>query len=158
MSLQTRISALITAIGVDIKTLTTRIGTLANLTTTDKTNLVSAINEVKASVGSAGATINDTTPSGTTVYSSNKTDSQITAAITALINGAPGALDTLNELAVELAAQDSVSDGLVTAVANRVRFDAPQTLDTTQQAQACTNIGVGNPEVDLAALYVTAKA
>lgn len=57
-SLATRISDLITAIGTDIKTLRTYItgsssGTLTGLTTTDKTSLVNAINEVKA--GSAGS-------------------------------------------------------------------------------------------------------
>lgn len=58
MSLQTRISDLITAIGTDIKQLRTWMtgsssGNLTGLTTTDKTNLVAAINEVKA--GSSGA-------------------------------------------------------------------------------------------------------
>ena len=58
MSLQTRLSDLITAVGTDYKQLRTWIsgsssGTLTGLTTTDKTSLVSAINEVKA--GSAGA-------------------------------------------------------------------------------------------------------
>lgn len=56
-SLATRISDLITAIGTDIKQLRTWItgsasGNLTGLTTTDKTNLVSAINEVKASSSS----------------------------------------------------------------------------------------------------------
>lgn len=58
MSLQIRISDLITAVGTDIKQLRTWMtgsasGNLTGLTTTDKTNLVSAINEVKA--GSSGA-------------------------------------------------------------------------------------------------------
>lgn len=58
MSLQVRISDLITSIGTDIKTLRTYItgsssGTLTGLTTTDKSSIVGAINEVKA--GSSGA-------------------------------------------------------------------------------------------------------
>ncbi len=58
MSLQVRIGDLITAIGTDIKTLRTYItgssgGNLTGLTTTDKTSLVAALNEVKA--GSAGS-------------------------------------------------------------------------------------------------------
>jgi hypothetical protein len=57
-SLQSRLSDLITAIGTDIKQLRTWItgsssGDLTGLTTTDKSNLVAAINEVKA--GSSGA-------------------------------------------------------------------------------------------------------
>ncbi len=58
MSLQTRLGDLITAIGTDYKQLRTWItgsstGTLTGLTTTDKTSLVNAINEVKA--GNSGA-------------------------------------------------------------------------------------------------------
>lgn len=54
MSLQTRLSDLITAVGTDYKQLRTWIsgsstGDLTGLTTTNKTSIVSAINEVKAS-------------------------------------------------------------------------------------------------------------
>src|SRR4051812_13007740 len=53
MSLQTRLSDLITSIGTDYKQIRTWIsgsstGTLAGLTTTDKTSLVAAVNEVNA--------------------------------------------------------------------------------------------------------------
>lgn len=56
MSLQTRLSDLITAIGTDYKQLRTWItgsasGDLTGLTTTTKTSLVAAINEVKGSAG-----------------------------------------------------------------------------------------------------------
>jgi len=163
MSLQTRIAALISAVGGDIKTLTNRIGTLSGLNTSNKTNLVAAINEVKAVADAAsgttpGATINDTAASTATVYSSTKTLSEINAAITALVNGAPGTFDTLKEIADELANTDTALDGLLTSVANRVRYDAAQALTTAQQKQASENIGVGDPEVDLVALYTTAKA
>lgn len=58
MSLQTRISDLITAIGTDYKQIRTWItgsasGTLTTLTTTDKTSLVGAVNEVKADAANA---------------------------------------------------------------------------------------------------------
>lgn len=58
MSLQTRLGDLITAIGTDVKLLRIYItgsstGNLTGLTTTDKSSVVNAINEVKA--GSAGA-------------------------------------------------------------------------------------------------------
>lgn len=60
MSLQTRISDLITAVGTDVKLLRTYItgssaGDLTGLTTTDKTSIVAAINEVDASTGGADA-------------------------------------------------------------------------------------------------------
>lgn len=58
MSLQSRLSDLITAIGTDYKQLRTWItgsssGTLASLATTDKNSLVAAVNEVKAIADSA---------------------------------------------------------------------------------------------------------
>ena len=71
MSLTTKVSDLATRIGTEFKTVYSRIGTLASLTTTDKTNLVAAINEVRST---AGAQINDTTASTTTVYSSSRVD------------------------------------------------------------------------------------
>ena len=46
---QERITALAQAIAADIKRLTTNQGTLTALTTTDKTSLVNAINELKTS-------------------------------------------------------------------------------------------------------------
>ena len=167
MSLQTRLSELITAIGADISGLVTTRGTMASLTTTEKTNLVGALNELKAAIDAveagSGAIDDGVTGTGTT-WSSTKIDASITAAINALVAGAPTALDTLAELATELADQDSVAAALTTAVGNRVRFDAAQTLDSTQKAQANTNMGSlslvnsGDPETDLAALYTTAKA
>lgn len=59
MSLSTNIDNLITAMGTSFKSLRTSIGTLSSLTTTNKSDLVSAINEVKA--GSTGAPPDATT-------------------------------------------------------------------------------------------------
>lgn len=55
MSLQTRLEALASAVGADIKADRATMGSLASLTTTAKTSLVAAINELKASSGSGGA-------------------------------------------------------------------------------------------------------
>lgn len=67
-------------------------GSLSSLTTTDKSNLVSVINEVKPSGG--GATIDDTTPALDKVYSSEKTQDEIDtlAANVAGVNNAPSRL------------------------------------------------------------------
>lgn len=79
--------------------------------------------------------------------------------------GVPSALDTLDELAAALADDASYSATITTALGNRVRVDtAAQGLNTTQQGNARTNIlaassaDVGDPLVDLVALYTTAKA
>ena len=76
------------------------------LTTTAKGNLVAALNELKADVDAAassgGASINDVSTSTASVWSSTRTSEAISEAVTALVNGAPGLLDTLEELATAL--------------------------------------------------------
>lgn len=164
MSLETRIVALAQAIGADIKTLTTKQGDLTSLSTTAKGNLVAAINELYAAIGNAGAQINDTAGNGDTLvtWSADKIYDTIEAAKTAvkndIVNGAAAAFDTLSELAAALNNDPTFAATIATELGNRVRFDAVQTLTTAQKLQACTNIGVGDPERDLAAAYATAKA
>jgi len=165
MTMQAQITALAQAIAGDIKTLIANQGSLASLTTTNKANLVAAINELKSAINSIDLTalINDAgTGLNNKTWSISKIQSEITsactAAINALVNGAPTALDTLGELATQLATDESALNSLITAVGNRVRFDSAQTLTTPQQIQACQNIGIGDPTTDLAAAYATAKA
>lgn len=80
MSLVTQVSNLATRIGTEFKAVYAQIGTLSSLSTANKSNLVSAINELSIS---AGAQINDTTASTTTVYSSSKTDTLLGAKLAA---------------------------------------------------------------------------
>lgn len=162
MALEQRLQALAVAIGDDIQDLRGRTGTLASLNTTAKASLVAAVNELVATIagisgGGGGATINDAVTNTTNTWSSTRIGQQVTNAIAALVGSAPTALDTLQELATELQEQDTAAAALVTAVANRVRFDAAQTLTAPQQLQACQNIGVGNPEQDLVTIYTNAR-
>lgn len=71
-------------------------------------------------------------------------DARVTAAVDALVDGAPGALDTLEELAAALGDDPNFATTVTTALANRVRFDAAQTLTAPQQTQARTNIGAAS--------------
>lgn len=164
MSLAARIITLAQAIGGDIKTLTANQGSLSALNTTAKSSLVAALNELHSAIGGAGAQINDAAGNGDTLvtWSADKIFDTIEAAKTAvkndLLNGAAAALDTLSELAAALGNDPSFATTIATELGNRVRYDAAQTLTTLQQAQACANIGVGDPETDLAAAYTTAKA
>ena len=117
-----------------------------------------------AALAGAGAAINDTAGNGATTvtWSADKIFDTIEAAKAAvksdLTNGAAAALDTLSELATALGNDPSFAATMATALTNRVRFDAAQVLTTPQQLQACTNIGIGNPEFNFAATYATAKA
>lgn len=164
MSLATQIVALAQAIGADIKDLRTKQGDLTSLTTTAKGTLVAAINELKTALAGAGAAINDTVGNGATTvtWSADKIFDTIEAAKVAvkadLTNGAAAALDTLNELAAALGNDPSFAATIATELGNRLRFDAAQVLTTPQKLQACTNLGIGDPEHNFAAAYATAKA
>lgn len=134
-----------TEVGTQIKGLRTLMGLLSNLTTTDKTNLIAAINEVNAKTAGAGAQIDDATARTTTVYSSSRTEARITAATAALksdiLGGAGPTVDTLKEIADILASSGSDVAALTTALSKRVRFDAAQTLTAPEKVQVNTNIG-----------------
>jgi hypothetical protein len=163
MSLEAKLILAVQAIGADIKALNDSRGLLSNLNTTAKTSIVAAINEVLAAVGGAGATIDDAATNGATLvtWSADKIYDSIEAAKVAvtnsLVNGAAAALDTLNELATALGNDANFAANIATALTKRVRVDAVQTFTAPEQLQACQNIGVGNPEVDLVAAYVAAK-
>lgn len=234
MSLVTQVSDLATATGTAIKAERAKIGTLASLTTTEKSNLVAAINEVVAAVGSGGSidadsisdattigkaliravdaatarsaigagtsnlalgttsstakagdyqpaasNISDSTSAGRAlltaanvaaqrtalgVYSTSEVASEISDAVDALVGGAPGALDTLNELAAALGDDPSFATTISAALGNRLRVDAAQTLSGPQQAQGQANLSVysraelGDPTTDFVAVLTSALA
>lgn len=106
MSLATNVTNLAIRVASEAKALRTLVNgnaaDLTGLTTTAKTNLVAAINEIAAAVGSAGASIDDASVSTLSVWSSSKTNTSITSAVSALVAASPTTLDTLNELAAAL--------------------------------------------------------
>lgn len=172
MSLDNRLIALAQAMGADVKALTAAQGSLSSLNTTTKTSLVAAINELLTLVGGSGAAIDDNAGDGSTAvtWSADKIFDSIEAAKAAvkneLVNGAGAALDTLNELAAALGNDPSFAATIASEIANRVRYDAPQTLTAPQQAQARANIGaasaadiagLGAYDRDYAADYAAAK-
>lgn len=168
-TLETRLVALVNAIGADIKALKAADGDLTALSTTAKSNLVAAINEVYI-IATTGSTLINDAASLTTLDKTwsvkHISDSILQAKNdlrTELTNGASAALDTFGELAAALTADESTATVLATAVANRVRFDASQTLTLSQKLQARQNIDavgtldIGNPDADLLAAYTAAK-
>jgi capsid protein len=161
MSLATRIESLVIRVAQEFNDVRAKAGNLANLTTTDKSNLVAAINELKAAVVSS-AVIDDAHIAATTTYSSNKIVSLLDALKTEILGGADAAYDTLVEIQQLLQNGTSGLDALLTAVNNRVRFDAAQSLTVAEQLQARSNIGavaatdVGNTDTDFVAVFVGA--
>ena len=133
-------------------------GNLANLTTTDKSNLVAAINELKAAVVSSSE-IDDANIAISSTYSSSKIVTLLDALKSEILGGADAAYDTLLEIQQLLQNGTTGLDALLAAVNNRVRFDAAQTLSAPEQAQARSNIGavaasdVGDTDTDFVAVF-----
>jgi hypothetical protein len=147
-SLATRLSDLITAVGTDIKQLRTWItgsssGDLTGLTTTDKSNIVAAVNEVKAgstgSPPSASTTVQGVIEIATLTEVDTGTDTvravtpqgvrQERDAVKTEILGAgvPAALDTLDELAAALGDDANFAATVTTALGNKQPLDSDLT-------------------------------
>lgn len=141
---QQNISSALLRLVQAINTLKGYTGNLSELTTTDKTSLVASLNEVKASIPTLNSLIDDSASSVSKTWSSNKIQSQITAAIQAILSGADSSNDTLKELADRITAVAQADAGMIS-------FAAVQTLTTEQKSQACNNLGIGDPSFD----YVT---
>ena len=158
MSLATRIESLVIRVAQEFNDVRAKAGNLANLTTTDKSNLVAAINELKAAVVSSVA-IDDGQITTSTTYSSSKIVTLLDALKSEILGGADAAYDTLVEIQQLLQNGTSGLDALLAAVNNRVRFDAAQTLTAPEQAQARSNIGavsasdVGDTDTDFVAVF-----
>jgi hypothetical protein len=152
MTLQERILALIGAVKAKTNSIQTMIsgannGNVSGLTTT-ATNLVSAINEVKviADAAGGGAGINDAVPSASTTFSSTKITADIATARAAvkaeILGGAGPTVDTLIEIANQMASNTGTDAALAATVANKANSS-----DVYTQAQ------MGNPDTDLVALW-----
>lgn len=95
-----------------------------------------------ASPALTGTPTAPTAPPGTNT-TQIATTAFVAAALAALVNAAPAALDTLNELATALGDDPNFATTVATALSNRLRVDAAQTLDAGQKAQAASNLGLG---------------
>ena len=164
-NLKTVLENVVKAIGADIKSLkgkdveiknsvdtlktdvSTKLGDLTTLATTDKTSVVRAMNELKASIGAVNTGTDE-----------NAVNQLIDNKINALVDNAPEALNTLKEIADKLQADESTATALASTVSKKVAFDSPQSLSTEQQKQAQENIGLGDlSSADLVTVYTTAR-
>jgi len=138
MSLAINIANLATRIGTEFKAIRTLIsgsatGNISGLTTTDKTSLVAAINELNAggaSVDDASTTVKGIIEIATLAEVTTGTDTtravtpegvkQATEAVRTAILGAgvPAALDTLDELAAALADDENFAATMATFIAD----------------------------------------
>ena len=73
-----------------------------------------------------------------------------------IIDGAPDALNTLNELAAAINDTSNYASTVTTALGNRLRLDAAQPLTDAQRAQGRTNLGLGTAAVENTGAFATA--
>lgn len=136
MSLALNVSNLATRVSTECKSLRTLINgnaaDLSGLTTTAKTNLVAAVNELKAAIDAlpepeTGAGIDDNVTGTTTTWSSSKISSELTEHVNAVLDGAPAALDTLNELAAAIGDDADFAGSVTASLAGKQPLDADLT-------------------------------
>lgn len=116
---------------------------IATNLTTFATRVATEFNTVREEMAEY-TKIDDDNVSTSTTYSSSKIESVATEAAETvkddLLNGAGEAYDTLKELADLITENSDAIDALETIAGNHVSYAEAQTLTTTQQAQARTNI------------------
>jgi len=156
----TRVSQFATAVGTEMKGVKINIGNLTQLDTTHKTDLVGAINEVKAAQADLGSKIDlptakaelikDTTTALDSTYSSTKIEQLVTEKVTAsenkiktdLIDGASGAYDTLKEIEAYILEDKNAAGSMLDALNNRLRIDEVMQLNDQQKNNVFTSLGL----------------
>lgn len=155
-----RLQLLFREIGLDqklqsaaIDAVSGKIGALAGLTTTEKSTVVGALNELAGRIQTLeqASIIDDTSTDTDTTWSSTKITAAIAAGVAQVIDGAPEALNTLKELAEALNNSPDVIDDITTMLGKAVRVDVAQTFSVAEKAQGRTNIGAAS-DADLTQL------
>lgn len=171
MSLEANVRSALTRIATEFKTVRTLItgtgtGNLSGLSTTQKTSLVAAINELKTITDGlvsggggdllAANNLSDIADAAAALANlGGLTAAQVDSRIEAVIGAAPAALDTLIELANALGNDPNFAGTVNTALSKRVRFDAAQTLTAGEKAQALANMGASPEAHNHDAAYFT---
>jgi hypothetical protein len=103
-----------------------------------------SINLGSATITASGSSI--VLPSGSTISGGTgnlATENYVDTAVANVIDSAPGALDTLNELAEALGDDANYASTTTTALSNRLRIDTnAQGLTSAQKSNAITNLGL----------------
>ena len=155
-----RLQLLFREIGLDqklqsaaIDAVSGKIGALAGLTTTEKSTVVGALNELAGRIATLeqASVIDDTTTDTDTTWSSTKITAAIAEGVAGVIDGAPEALNTLKELAEALNNSPDVIDDITTMLGKAVRVDVAQAFSVAEKAQGRTNIGAAS-DADLTQL------
>ena len=148
-TLQQNLEAFADAIGDTVKDIRVLLNdnqaNLSSLSTSAKSNVVEAINELKTRIdtlNNSAPFINDGTTGNSSTWSSSKIHGEIMAALNGVLNGAPSALDTLKEIADAINDDPDFAASIMNQIDRRVRWDtAAQNLNDSEKLNARINIG-----------------
>lgn len=118
-----------------VKLVKANLGVMGELATSEKTNLVGALNEIHTVIEQKSQ-INDEATGATSTWSSNKIQAALNAAIANIVNGAGEDDDTLAELAAKIAAVAQADAGLLSVI-------QAQELSEEKKSQGRANLGLG---------------
>lgn len=148
-----RLTATHEAIALQLKQIKTDLGDKNTLTTVNKTNLVNAINEVVQNFSTLQSNlnqlINDSAGAGNTTHtwSADKITTALNQLAQDILGGIPPeTLNTIDEIATQLQADQSSIDTILNGLGNAARVDIAQSFNATQQLQVRNNIGAASQE------------
>lgn len=147
MTLVERITAVVKAIGADIKGLKGRVLALENKPAStggvDESQVQSAVeSKVTESINTLkGELATLVTPT-------------ITAEINKVVDGAPDTFNTLKEIAEYIEQDKTGASAMTTSINNRLRFDEQQSLTEAQQTNVLNSLGL--TDTDFVSAYNTA--
>lgn len=151
MTIESNVAAGFAAVAVSVRGLRTAItgtptGNLNGLATTNKANLIAAINELYDAFTNFREMIIDDADADAldSTYSSSKIEDRLLEVKESIIGGASSAYDTLQELQALAEGEAASIASLVSAVGFRVRFDEVQTISAEQKHIARGNIGASS--------------
>ena len=143
----TELSDLATDVGTKIKALHVLVNNnatdLTDLDTTDKTNLVAAINELVADIDGLDATVINDAGTTTDAWSASKIITELSDLKDEILGGAGAAYDTLIELSVLLQNADTGISALTTSIAAKAPIASP-TFTGTVSGITKAMVGLGS--------------
>lgn len=170
MTLVTRITEVVRAIGADIKALKGRVLTLENTHTSggtvDESQVQSAVeSKVTESINTLKGELGTLVTPTITSKVNESIDSlkgelatlvtpTITAEINKVVGDAPETFNTLKEIADYIDQDKTGASAMTTSINNRLRFDEQQTLTEAQQTNVLNSLGL--TDTDFVTAYTTA--
>lgn len=160
MSTTDTLLLMVNDIAVDIVKATKQTGDISKITTTDKRNLVNAINELNTTITTMLHTViefDPASPTKTSLYSSQHFLDLLTQLKSDIEAEAPDAYNSLKKISDWVSQDQSNTTSVLNTLAVCLSFADAQNTTATQQQQGCANIGIGDPLANILSDYYIAS-